>query len=340
MLDENRVSEILSELDTDIIRHKGYFKCRCMVCGDSKKNHKIKRLKVSYYPKYDTWMCYCWNGGCSVKGVDIYSLYAEVRGITFDESKNYIDRLIYDTEEIKRRLTTSKNLNTSIETKPKNNLDIDIENDCFSINSVTNDRIHNRYINALKGFVNDRNIPHECFVAYKGRYKGRYIIPIYVDGEMVYFQGRAITKQIEPKYLNPVVDKSGIIMNIDRFDRSKYIVVTEGIIDAWMVEYNQGMSVLGAHFDDGMVSKLLKLTDKGVILCFDNPLVDEAGMIELKKFIYQSDYSNRVKYFLPMRKDFKDLNDLRSLIDGSIYDYVVENSFSVMNVTVKLSLSL
>jgi len=116
--------------------------------------------------------------------------------------------------------------------------------------------------------------------------------------------------------------------------------VTEGIIDAWMVENNQGVPVLGAHFDDDMISKLLKLTDMGVILCFDNPLIDDAGKVELRKFMHQSEYSSRVKYFLPMRKDFKDLNDLRSMIEGSIYDYVVDNSFSLLNVTVKLSLCL
>ena len=341
MLDSNRVYEVLLDI-CDLVSPKrnGGYKARCPVCGDSKKNLRMQRLHVDWYDKHNDWVCTCYNGGCQFRSGNLYSLYSEVKGVTFGESKNHIDQLIYDTEEIKRRLTTSRATSASVEPVTQNNLNIDIENDCFTVNTVTEDRIHNRYINALINFIDRREIPNECFVAYKGRYKGRFIIPIYVDGKMVYFQGRAITKQIEPKYLNPVVDKSSIIMNIDKFDRSKYIVVTEGIIDAWMVENNQGVSVLGAHFDDDMISKLLKLTDMGVILCFDNPLIDDAGKVELRKFMHQSEYSSRVKYFLPMRKDFKDLNDLRSMIDGSIYDYVVDNSFSLLNVTVKLSLCL
>lgn len=341
MLDNNRVHEVLIDM-CDIVTPKrnGGFKARCPVCGDSKKNLRMQRLHVDWYQKHEDWVCTCYNGGCSYGSGNLYSLYMTVNGVTFGEAKNHIDQLVYDTEQIKKRLTTTRGVSASPEIKEKQTLDIDLVNECFTVNSITDDKIHNRYINALKQFVEKRYIPNECFVAYKGRYKGRFIIPVYVNGEMVYFQGRAIVDSIEPKYLNPVVDKSNIIMNIDKFDRSKYIIVTEGIIDAWMVENNQGMSVLGAHFDDDVISRLLKMTDMGVILCFDNPLIDEAGKNELRKFIYQSDYSNRVRYFLPMRKDFKDLNDLRSLITGSIYDYVIENSFSVLNVTVKLSLTL
>ena len=341
MLDANRLHEVLLDIcDLVTPKRNGGFKARCPVCGDSKKNLRMQRLHIDLYDKHEDWVCTCYNGGCSFRSGNIYSLYSEVKGVSFSEAKNHIDQLIYDTDEIKRRLTSTKGVSASVNTETQNILDIDLKNDCFSADTITDDRIHNRYINALKEFLLNRNIPNKCFVAYKGRYKGRFIIPIYVDGKMVYFQGRSITKQIEPKYLNPVVDKSNIIMNIDKFDRSKHIVMTEGIIDAWMIENNQGTSVLGAHFDDDVVMKLLKMTDKGVILCFDNPLIDEAGNSELKKFMYQSDYADRVKYFLPIRSDFKDLNDLRSLITGSMYDYVVENSFSLLNVTVKLSLCL
>jgi hypothetical protein len=143
---------------------------------------------------------------------------------------------------------------------------------------------------------------------------------------------------IDPKYLNPVVDKSSIIMNRDKFDKSKFIILTEGIIDAWMVEENQGTSVLGAYFDDDFIEQVISMTDKGVILCFDNPLIDTSGREVLTQFIDESDYRHKVKYFLPDRKDFKDLNDLRSVYDGNIYDYVTKNSFGGLNVKVKLSL--
>jgi len=341
MLDSNRVHEVLSEICNSISpKRNGGYKCRCPICGDSEKNLNMKRLHVDWYQKYEKWMGYCYNGGCECRGMDIYSLYSHVKGISFGQAKGYIDQSVYDTEEIKKRLFTKTcSVSASIDEKDQH-LDIDIERECLSLNDVTTDRIYNRYLDALREFVSSRKIPNECFVAHSGRYKSRIIVPIYEDGKLVYFQGRAIDKSMEPKYLNPVVDKSGIIMNIKKFDRNKSIVITEGILDAWMVEDNQGTSVLGAHFDDDIIAKLLKLTDRDVILCFDNPYIDTAGREEIKKFIDTSVFKNKVRYFLPDRKDFKDLNELRLIYDGSIYDYVVDNSFSLLNIVVKLSLKL
>lgn len=344
MVDNNRVHEVLIEI-CELVSPKrnGGFNARCPICGDSKKNKSLKRLHVDWYPKYDSWICTCFNGGCSYRSGNIYSLYAEAKGMSFGEAKEYIDQSRYDTEEIKRRLSTSSrsvSADTPVPSDDRNPLDIDIDNECLSVHAVTDDRILSRYIVVLKKFMSERMIPHECYIAYTGRYKGRIIIPIYNNGRLVYFQGRSISKSIEPKYLNPVVDKSNIIMNVDKFDRSKSIIITEGIIDAWMVEGNQGTTVLGGHFDDDLIAKLIGMTDGNVILCFDNPLVDNAGKSEITNFIHNSDFKNRVRYFLPYRRDFKDLNDLRLIHDGSIYDYVVENSFSLLNVVVKLSMKL
>lgn len=342
MADNNRIHEVLTEICESVSpKRNGGFKARCPICGDSKKSHNIKRLHVDWYQKYDTWVCKCYNGGCRYGSGNIYSLYAEVKGIPFIESVKYIDQSVYDTDQIKKRLSSkTPSISADVPTEKKQILDIDIENECLSIDSQVDDRVLQRYIDTLKKFISDRKIPNKCYIAHTGRYKGRIIIPVYNNGDLVYFQGRSISSVITPKYLNPVVDKSGVIMNIDKFDRSKNIIVTEGIIDAWMVEGNQGTTILGASFDDEVILKLLKSTDEDVILCFDNPFVDEAGKNELSKFIHSSEFSNRVKYFLPIRKDFKDLNDLRLIHDGSIYDYVVDNSFSLLNIVVKLSLRL
>lgn len=341
MLNSSRVEEILISIcDTVIPKGNGGFRTRCPVCGDSKKTTRKTRLHIDWYPRYEEWVCTCYNGGCPFRSGNLYSLYAEVKGITFSEAKKYIDQSEYDTDEIKRRLTTRPISGSVVpESNKSQTLDLDM-NDVLSVDMVTDDRIHQRYINSLKTFIESRQIPNECFVAHSGRYKGRFIIPVYLNGEMVYFQGRAISDAIEPKYLNPEVDKTDIIMNSDRFDRSKYIIVTEGIIDAWMVEDNQGTSVLGGYFNDDLISKLLGMTDKGVILCFDNPLVDTSGREEIVRFMNESKYSNKVRYFLPMRKDFKDLNELRLIYNGSICDYIIKNSFSSLNIKVKLHLQI
>lgn len=342
MLESNRVQEVLSEVCSLVHpKRNGGFKARCPVCGDSKKNLRMARLHVDWYDKHNDWVCTCYNGGCRFHSGNLYSLYAEVKGIPFQEAKQYIDQSVYDTDQIKKRLSMAwDSMKTVVGDIILQTLDINIERDCLRLSDKVDDRIHQRYLDELFKFLTLRKIPEECYVAYQGRYKGRFIIPVYVNDKLVYFQGRAMNDHIEPKYLNPVVDKSNIIMNVDKFDRSKCIIMTEGIIDAWMVENHQGTSVLGGYFDDDRISKLLKFTDQKIILCFDNPLVDPTGREVLKSFIKESVHKNRVKYFLPLRKDFKDLNDLRLIHEGSIYDYVVENSFSLLNVTVKLSLNI
>jgi hypothetical protein len=340
MLESNRVQEVLSEICSIVHpKRNGGFKCRCPVCGDSHKNLRMTRLHVDWYGKYDDWIGTCYNAGCDYNSGNLYSLYAKVKGVSFQEAKQYIDQTVYDTEQIKKRLSKIGTIyDYEVVCDKPQTLDIDIENDCLSIHSTTNDRILQRYVNELYKFISSRQIPEECYVAFQGRYKGRFIIPIYIDGILVYFQGRAMNDSIEPKYLNPVVDKSSIIMNVDKFDRSKYIIMTEGIIDAMMVENNQGTSVLGGYFDDSRINELIKMTDRKIILAFDNPFVDVTGREVMKQFMSESKYKDKVKYFLPIRKDFKDINDLRLIHQGSIYDYVVDNSFSLMNVTVKLSL--
>ena len=338
MLDESRVEEIVAEIcDHYSYRRGGGFKARCPVCGDSKKNARMQRLHINWYQKYDAWMCQCWNGGCEFRSGNIYSLYAEVTGSTYHESKKYIDQDIYNTEEIKKRLSKRVKPVQVVDDSPQI-LDLDMK-DCLSVDSKTDDRVEKRYLYALQQFVSKRKVSdHPLFIAHSGRYKNRVIVPVYIDGKMVYFQGRSVSKSVDPKYLNPEVDKSTILMNRDNFDRTKSIMVTEGIIDAWMVESNQGTSILGAYFDDDVIKQLLTMTDEDVILCFDNPLTDEAGRKVMTQHIAESKYKNRVKYFLPDRKDFKDLNDLRCKWDGNIYNYILNNSFSSLNIKVKLSL--
>jgi hypothetical protein len=338
MLDGNRVEEIVAEICESYVRKRNGngFNARCPVCGDSQKSKRIRRLHVDWYQRYESWVCTCYNGGCPFRSGNIYSLYSTVTGQSYSDTKKYINQEVYNTDEIKRRLANKK-IAPPVEDTGDQVLDLDM-NDCLSFRDNPDDKVEIRHVVALQQFMLKRHIRKPCFVAFKGRYKGRFIIPIYINKKMVYFQGRAMLSIIDPKYLNPVVDKSSICMNIDNISRDMSIVVTEGIIDAWMVEDNQGTSVLGAHFDDEKIGRLLTMTDKDVILCFDNPLIDNSGREEILKFIAHSRFKDKVKFFLPKRTDFKDLNDLRSIIKGNMYNYIIDNSFSSLNVKVKLSL--
>ena len=335
MIDRSRIQEILDDIGSDYFEINNGFKVKCFICGDSQKSNRIKRLKITPYK--DNWVGYCWNGGCECKGMTIYSMYAQVKGISFSQAKKFINDGVYDIEKIKDRLQTKR---TEVQTQ-QNNTDIDIPDECLSITAQPQDRFQERYLTALKDFVTSRQIPnkYKCFVAYSGKYKGRIIVPVFIKNKLMYFQGRSIFDNIDPKYLNPVIDKTGIILNSDSFDRNRNIIVTEGIIDAWMVEGNQGTSCLGAYFSDDLIQKLLRLTDKSVILCFDNPLIDKSGHDEIMKFMKDSVYKNKVKYFIPENNKYKDLNEIKvNTPDINVYDYVVGNSNALYSTATKLKL--
>lgn len=337
MIDEGRVSQVLGEI-CDTVKHKRSsmgFMARCPVCGDSQKHKRMGRLHVDYYSQYDDWIAKCYNGGCDISGsTNLTSLYSRVKGITYTEARKYIDNGGgYDIQSIKDRLMGKST--PVVEQKKEQFFDLDMKH-CLSRHDEPTDRVLIRCKKYLDDFITRRMIPDdkECFIAFDGRYKGRIIIPIIINGEMVYFQGRTVVGA-EPKYLNPVVDKSLIISNIDRFDKDKSIIITEGLIDSWMAG-NQGTACIGAYISDEFVDLVSKHTNKDVIICFDNPLIDKSGKNELIKFINESAYSKKVKYFLPKRTDFKDLNDLKLLGVDDIYQYVLSHSHQSFNVIVNL----
>ena len=175
-------------------------------------------------------------------------------------------------------------------------------------------------------FYKFRKIPEEynIFIATKGEYKNRIIIPIYKGNDIVYFQGRSISDDIL-KFKNPTVEKSSIIMNIDYFQRDKWIIVTEGIVDAMMVENHQGTCVLGGSISDNFLAELNGCTDKGIVIAVDN---DERGEKERYK----------VRYFIPPNP-IKDINEYKIKHEiTDIYDTLVSNSVDYWTLSVKLSI--
>jgi hypothetical protein len=341
MINEGRVEELLSEISPSVSRknNKMGFICRCPVCGDSQKSERIRRLHVDFYHKYDDWICKCYNGGCEITdSTNFISLYAKVKGLSYKQAKKIINNEIFDVQKAKERLSKK----TIIKEEYKEpDITFLLSDEWLSVDSEPKDRFQERFIHALDLFIKERYIPinYKIFVAYDGEYKGRVIIPIFIDGELKYFQGRALFDIIEPKYKNPDVDKELIISNSDKFDRNKNIVVTEGLIDSWMVEDHQGTSCLGSFFSDELIKQLYEYTDKDIILCFDNPLIDKAGFKEISKFIKKSKYKNKVKYFFVNDSTFKDLNELRiQRPDLCIYDFIQDHSYSLYSLKAKLKL--
>jgi len=290
----------------------------------------------------------CYNGGCeATESGDVVSLVAHLKGMSYGQAKKLLGDDTYDSKAVRKKLNGVKKEDEP--RKQSGKIDLNLKLECYGVDDEPDDRIGKRYVEALKKFIKERKCPIECFVAHSGRYKSRIILPIYISGEMVYFQARAITDDVLPKYLNPVVEKEHHILNIDKFNRDKYIVVTEGLLDALMIDYDQGTTPLGGHVDDDLLKILYLYTDKGLIMATDNWKCDPPALVELEKFVglrkkrnrEPSFYAQKVKYFVMpnIYKNVKDLNQLKMETDiENMYDFVAENSVSYLNLVTKLRL--
>ena len=82
------------------------------------------------------------------------------------------------------------------------------------------------------------------------------------------------------------------------------------------------------------INKLLWKTNRGVIICFDNPKIDENSYNVLKKLVYENinRYKEKIQFFImPPDYEAKDLNDLAVKYDiENIYDFVVKNKRSIL----------
>jgi DNA primase len=312
---------------TKITKNGTHFTGRCPLCGDSAKSQSKKRFNLDWNNGRP--MFHCFNCGESGSFLDFYS---QIEGISRGHAYKILyehDVSQYDSKSIREKYAEERMEEIVEETF----IFQDILSDCLAPGDKAGGYVTQKFQNYLLNFIKDRKIPKsiKIFVAYKGKYKGRIIIPIYDDkNNLTYFQGRAVNDSIKPKYLNPDLDKTTIIYNVSRFERDKFIIVTEGLLDAFMVP-PQGTASLGSSITEEFIKELLTKSDKGVILAFDN---DVPGMKSMLKFIEDNKYSNLVKYFLFPNKYSTD-EDLNALVTNNVnilandlYDMVVDNSHS------------
>lgn len=304
-----------------------HFLARCPLCGDSKTSLSKRRFNGEYNngePIY-----HCFNCGATGNFIKLYSL---IKCVSYDEAKKEFQK--FDVENIKKIFKKRKASKQSVVVPTATYHDY-ILNDCISINDDVDGIILNQYKKKLEEFIKDRNIhDYPLFIAWKGRYKGRVIIPIYENGHIIFFQGRTLVNDPK-KYDNPPAEKGFVVLNKDVFDSNKYIIITEGIFDALSIG-NQGTTCLGASINDDFLKLIFNKTKKGIIIALDN---DERGIEETKKIIEQSKYSKDLKYFLmpDVYRVYKDINMLDGVIEN-VYDFIVKNSYKKFDYTVSLSL--
>jgi len=325
---------VLSNFEKVKITKNGtHFLARCRICGDSAKSLSKKRFNLDWNNGRPIWHCF----NCSESG-SFLDLYAHLEGISKAHAYKILfehDVSQYDSDNIRKKYAVERA--EEMRENPETFEFHDILSDCLGPGDNAGSYITQKFQNYLLYFYKFRNIPEDIklYVAYKGDYKGRVIIPIYDENNnLVYFQGRAISESMDPKYKNPELPKT-VVYNVGNFDRDKYIIVTEGLLDAFMIP-NQGTTCLGGSVSDDFIKELLQYTDKGIILVYDN---DKPGVKSLLKFMKESKFANSVFYFLFPDKyqQVKDLNELVGMAKiGDLYSLIVDHKLSRVATETKL----
>lgn len=311
-----------------------HFLARCILCGDSKKSKRKRRFNLDWNggnPIY-----HCFNCGQSGSFIE---LYATVKGLSVGEARKDLFNWNRATEYL--LFTLSKRKREKIIKEIEHEDHSYILSNCVNIHDEYNSLRLKSYQDSLKKFIVERGLnegEYDVFLAYDGEYKHRYILPVYDENRMmVYFQARRMYEDMILKYKNPTLKKGSIIINKKYFKRNKNIIVCEGLIDAWTIEYNQGTSALGAEIREDFLEEIFEYTDKDVIIALDNPALDEQGLLSLRKFMVgghkkrPNKFAKKVKYFLFDKKYSycKDINNIRkNNKEENIYEYICANAQS------------
>ena len=268
-----------------ITKRGTHFHGRCILCGDSKKSKTKKRFHLDWNKGSPMWHCFnCERSGSFIE------LYSEVTGLNEDKVKSIIFDYSPDRYDKGKKISstkerwngTIKKVNNDVPVQPLTKYHDYLLKYCISLSDNPTGYITKNLLKELRIFTSKRRLPEDVkvYAAYEGDYRNRFIIPVYEGNRIVYFQARRIHESIEPKYLNPVAEKERIILNKEKFDPDKYIIVTEGLIDAFMIP-NQGTASLGSAISETFLKILFKHTNKGIVLFFDN---DEPGKKAFMKF--------------------------------------------------------
>jgi len=139
-------------------------------------------------------------------------------------------------------------------------------------------------------FLFDKNIAPAAVKKFKvkyfeaGYYQARLYIPLYMNKQLVFFQGRDILGEERwlsehsrhkkyRKYINPTgLQKSQMIFNYDNIQEDGEVVIVEGPLDAMTI--NNGVAILGNRISKAQAKKIANKKPKRIVFIPDN---DPAG---------------------------------------------------------------
>ena len=162
--------------------------------------------------------------------------------------------------------------------------------------------------NKAIAFLHRRGIKEKTIEEYKlgfcqeGRYFGRIIIPIFENGECVYFVARTFLNHSK-RYLNPLgkgndYGKSDVIFGLDKASDFSNCKIVEGVFDA-MSNGLDYIALLGKQLSDQQKKKIIEKRFESITVILDGDAKKDALEIASALFPY-----TKIKiFFLPEKSD-------------------------------------
>jgi len=117
-----------------------------------------------------------------------------------------------------------------------------------------------------------------------GQFKYRIMIPYFLNGEMITYSARTISKKIEPKYRHCAGRKSVVpvkktLYNIDSLN--KRAVIVEGCTDVWRIGEG-ACSTSGVQFTEEQINMILQKDLEQCFILFDADAKEQAEKLAFK----------------------------------------------------------
>lgn len=257
--------QIITGLKHRVLSRNPYkVQCRCPLCGDSMKNKSLMRgyflesKKSLGYIGY-----YCHNCGASMTLPEFMELeYPDLyRQFCLD---------VYRTKREYRQEAENKDLTNMFTSKlPEKEPVEEIDLPWTCVTDLPDDHVINRYLRRrgvenFSDFYFTQEFKHLSNLIYTGEplfddwslnyEQARIVTDIVVHGERQGIVGRAISKNIKPRYMiTKVTDDSQMVYNVDNVDITEDVFVCEGVFDAEILNNAVAQLGLGKTLDSDTV---------------------------------------------------------------------------------------
>jgi len=244
------------------------YNCCCPFCGDEHFHLYINHLYGTEAPVNSTSLAYCFHG-CLSNPDNRDRLRQMLLGFS-----NRLDKLPKPVKIVRREKAL----------QPVEPLD----------NVVSLAELPDNH-DAIKYLVEDRGFDYQelldlnvGYCSRSSRYTmiaNRIVIPITMNGIYLGWQARyigAAPKSVPKYYTAPGMRKSSVLYNFDVAKQQDYIVITEGVMDAWRVG-KPGVCLFGKYISKAQTNLLAEnFKQKPVIVLLDNDAQDDAQIVSDK----------------------------------------------------------